>query len=301
MKNTGIEVKIKEELNSLPLVDVAVWDILALLEDPESNFDQIVSMLSPDIAAKFISIANSAFYGGEIVSLKHAISILGYNKMQEILVCAFLMDHFSKASKFTGFDYDKFQRQSHFCSIVVWLFGEALDYEKKEDLFTVAMLNNIGKLVLSVYFPEQYKEIIVLKEMEDLPSNEAEKRVLGLDHGDIGGLVLERFGVSQTTCQAVRYHEKEIEHLPDEFDFQLIMIVKEATKIVDKLVLPKKEDSTKIIDYLNPIVYQAKQMGGELIRSEMRDKGYREVFDDLLQRVSAMIFDELAKIYSKRQ
>src|SRR6056297_547280 len=249
MKNTEIEVKIREELNSLPLVDVAVWDILTLLEDPESNFNQIVSMLSPDIAAKFISIANSAFYGGEIVSLKHAISILGYNKMQEILVSAFLMDHFSKASEFTGFDYDKFQRQSHFCSIVAWFLGQALDYEKKEDLFTIAMLNNIGKLVLSVYFPEQYKEIITLKERDNLASNEAEKRVLGLDHGDIGALVLERFGVSQTTCQAVRYHEKEIEHLPDEFDFQLIMIVKEATKIVDELVLPKKEDSTKIIDY----------------------------------------------------
>ncbi len=300
MENKEIEVKIKEELTNLPLVDVAIWDLLALLQDPQSNFDQIVNMLSPDIAAKFISIANSAYYGYEVTSLKHAISILGYNKMKDILVSAFLVDHFSKSSDFAGFDYNKFQRQSHFCSIVAWVLGDALDYDKKEELFTVAMLNNIGKLVLSVYFPEQYRKIMSLKDKEKLPSHVAEKEIIGLDHGEIGALVLERFGINQTTCQAVRYHEKKIEQLPDECDFQLILIVKEATKIVDKLVLPKKEESSKIRDQLSPVVCQAREMGRELIRTEMRDKGYRQVFGYLLKQVSDMIYSELIKIYPER-
>jgi HD-like signal output (HDOD) protein len=300
METKEIEGKIKQDLINLPLVDVAMKDVLDLLEDPESNFDHIINILSPDIAAQFISIANSAFYEGEVTSLKHAISILGYTKMKEILVSSFLMDHFLKASDLTSFDYDKFQRQSHFCATVAWILGEALNYEKKEDLFTIALFNNIGKLVLSVYFPEQYTEIVTLKQREHLSSNEAEKHILGLDHGDIGALILERFGIHHATCQAVGYHEKEIDNLPDAVDFQMIMIVREATHIVDRLALPRKEEVATIKDHLHLVLTKAKEMTGEIIRTEMRDKGYREVFGDLVRQVSDMFYDELSRIYSTR-
>jgi HD-like signal output (HDOD) protein len=101
---------IQKKIENLPLVDAAVWNVVALLDNPDSTFDQIVEQLSPEIATTFLKIANSAFYGREVGSLKYAVKVLGYQKMKDILISSTLINHFNE--RLEDFSFEKFQNQA---------------------------------------------------------------------------------------------------------------------------------------------------------------------------------------------
>jgi HD-like signal output (HDOD) protein len=89
--------RISSKIDKLPLVDSEVVEIITLLNNPASNFKQIVEQLSPSLAARFLNIANSAYYGGrEVRNIDYAVKLLGYAKMKDILITSILVDHFTK-------------------------------------------------------------------------------------------------------------------------------------------------------------------------------------------------------------
>ncbi len=160
MANTSMTEMIKDKIKRLPLTDASVFEIISLLNDPESNFEQIIGKLSPDIVARFLKMANSAYYSREVRSINYAVRLLGYKKMAQILNASILIDHFAKRSNFENFNFNKFQTHAQFCAAVSRILGEILDYSNPEDLFTVATLHNIGKLVIAVYFKDEHKRIV---------------------------------------------------------------------------------------------------------------------------------------------
>lgn len=285
-KKNSIKI-IQDKVKNLPLIDVKVFDVISLLNSPDSNFEQIAEKLSPDLAARFLNMANSAYYGTEVRSINHAVRLLGYREMKHILITSILIDHFTK--RLEHFSFDKFQRQAQFCAAVSRAFGQILDYEKPEDLFTVAILHNIGKLVLAVYLEDEHKEIISLKDSEAIPTSEAEHEVLGVTHAEIGALVLERFRIPKDICDAVRFHHASDRKIPDESDFQLVTISRESARIVGDFTLPDEIQSKEIMGLLEGAIIQGKKAYRETLKTAMRTKGYKEVFPELLSQASRIL------------
>jgi len=179
--------------------------VIALLDNPDSSFKDIVEKLSPEIATTFLKIANSAFYGREVGSLNYAVKVLGYQKMKDILISSTLINHFGK--RLEDFSFEKFQNQVQFCVAISLILGKIVDYANPEDLYTVALLHNIGKLVIAVYFKEEHRQIISFKKTEGFSTSKAEERILGVTHSEIGALVLKRLNIPQNLNEAVRFHD----------------------------------------------------------------------------------------------
>ncbi|MCJ7615367.1 MAG: HDOD domain-containing protein [Desulfobacterales bacterium] len=296
MANTSITGMIKAKIKSLPLTDASLFEVISLLNDPESNFEQIIEKLSPDIVARFLKMANSAFYGREVRSINYAVRLLGYKKMAQILNASILIDHFAKRSNFENFNFNKFQTHAQLCAAVSKVLGEILDYSNPEDLFTVATLHNIGKLVIAVYFKDEHKKIIALKKSENISTTEAEQRLLSITHAEIGALVLKELNIPQDICDGVRFHHAKNRILPEESNFQLELIARESARIVGDFVLPKEMEPLEIIDRLKETIRKGREMCLEKVRIEMRDKGYNKVFPSLLEQASNLVYRDLKKI-----
>jgi len=281
----------EEKIKALPLIDIKVFDVISLLNNPESNFQQIVQKLSPDLAARFLNIANSAYYGTEVRSINHAVRLLGYREMKHILITSILIDHFTQ--RLEHFSFDKFQRQAQFCAAVSRVLGQILDYEKPENLFTVAILHNIGKLVIAVYFGDEHKQIIALKESDGIPTSDAEQRILGATHAEIGALVLGRFKVPKDICDAVRFHHAEKRDTREASDFQLEAISRESAKIVGGFKLPDNIEPSNIISLLEGAIVEGKRVQRETLKTEMRTKGYRKIFPEILNEASRIVYSAL--------
>ena len=291
---TAIETidQIANKIDKLPLVDREVVNIITLLNNPASNFKQIVEKLSPSLAARFLNIANSAYYGGrEVRTIDYAVKLLGYSKMKDILVTSILVDHFTKRLK--SFDFNKFLKQAQLCAAIAKVLGEMLNFKQLEDLFTVATLQNIGKLVIAVYFKDDYHKIVALKKAQELPSCIAEKQILGLSHGEIGAIVLKRFKIPQDICDAVRFHDSRDTELPADNNNYLQHIARQATRIVGNFSLPKDMEPMDLYQMLRATVEEGKKNYREQVQSQLRSKGYSQIFLSLLEDAADLVSDDL--------
>jgi len=287
MANEDTVQIIKYKIEKLPLIDVTVFETMSLLNNPDSNFEQIVEKLSPDIAARFLNIANSAFYGVEVRSINHAVRLLGYSQMKQILVTSILIEHFTKHLE--DFSFEKFQKQAQFCGSVSRVLGEIVDYGKLEDLFTVAILNNIGKLVIAVYFKKEHKEIIALKKSRNIRTSKAEERILGLSHAEIGAIILKKFNIPKDICDAVRFHDSDDRIVSEKSNFKLELIARESARLVGKFNLPKDMEYSEIIDRMKGTIQKGREIYKAGMRAEMQSKGYKDAFVELLEEASTLV------------
>ncbi len=298
MTGKGTISRIEEKVHNLPLIDSAVVKIITLLNNPDSNFDQIVERLSPDLATRFLIIANSAYYGREVRSITFAVKLLGYSKMKDILITSILMDHFTK--RLTDFDFDRFMNHAQFSAAVATVLGEILECTRSDDLFTVASLQNIGKLVIAVYFKEQHKQIIALKKTDGLSTREAEIQILGISHGEIGAIVLKRFNLPQDICDAVQFHDTSDEQFPGKTDSFLPYISREAARIVSRFSLPEDVQPNELVETLSNTIREGNVIYREQVKEEIRSKGYEEFFPQVLDQAAQLVERDLKEILPER-
>ncbi len=293
--------RIGRTIKSLPIMDVAVSDVLALLDSQDSNFEQIAEKLSPDIAANFLAMANSSCYGREVRSVAFAVRVLGYAQMKQSLTSPSLMDGLFVRQDLQHFHFEKFQAQAFFCAALSKVLGEILGYEKTEDLYTVSILQNIGKLILAVYFPNEFEKINTLKRTEGLTSRAAEERILGTTHGEIGAAVLERFHIPTEICSAIRIHDA-VEHIaPEGPGFELELVSRTSTRLVAEFELPKEMNAQAVMDRLKGTVEEGQKKYREQIRKSLHSRGgYRIAFEEMTGQSVDLIRRDL-KIFLKER
>jgi HD-like signal output (HDOD) protein len=201
------------------------------------------------------------------------------------------MDHFTKRLK--DFNFDKFLKQAQFCAVVAKVIAEILTFKHLEDLFTVATLQNIGKLVIAVYFKDEHRQIVALKKAEGLPTCKAEQQILGISHGKIGAIVLQRFNVPKEICEAVEFHDHLDTELPLQNDNHLQHVARQATAIVGQFSLPKDIATMDLYHMLRATVEQGKRNYREQVRTQLRLQGYQDIFPSLLEKAANLVTNDL--------
>ncbi len=284
---------IEENVHELPVADALESEVISLLDDPESNFDQIVEKLSPGLATRFLNMANNASCGREVRSISYAVKILGYDRMNRILKSSILIDHLSR--RLESFSYKKFQEQARFCAAVSKALGKIFGYARPEDLYTVAMLQNIGKLIIAFYFKDELRKIIRLKKAGEVGSGVAEKKVLGMDHAELGAFVLKKFSIPRDIREAVRRHDAKDRVVREDMDFELEFIAREATRIVKEFRLPEEVEPREVTGWLETAVEEGRRMRWKAAGNEIRASGYPAVFPSLLRKASSLVSAELSK------
>jgi putative nucleotidyltransferase with HDIG domain len=91
--------------------------------------------------------------------------------------------------------------------------AEGLSRELKlkgtEDIFTAALVHDVGKLILGQFIQEDLAAIDAAAG-SDVSFEVAEKQVLGTDHAEIGARILSHWSLPDDLVHAVRWH-----HDPD--------------------------------------------------------------------------------------
>ncbi len=292
--------KISGRIKRLPLVDKGVFDIISLLNDPDSNFQSIIEKMTPDLTARFLNMANMACYGREVRSINYAVRLLGYREMKNILVSSILIEHLTRQLDLKNFSFEKFQTQAQFCAAISRVMGEIMDYPNLEDLFTVSIVHNIGKLIIALYFIDEYKEIRRLKRQDGLSSREAELKIFGVTHSEIGAEVLERFNIPKEICDAVRFHDNPQRNIEDSDNYELEFIFRESTRIVAEYKLPVESDPMKLIDRLSDTIRKARNICRQEKKLKIRLQGYSKIFEMLLNKCSERVQEDLSLILKKR-
>jgi putative nucleotidyltransferase with HDIG domain len=209
LTNKNIPDKIIKEVSLFPSVPRTGFKLRVLLHKEDVSITEIEEILrhDPGLSANVLRVANSAFFGlsTKVGSLKQAVTLLGIERFAQIAVSASMKKTMEKALE--GYGMSPGELWLH--SIVASNIAETLAKNRKingtYDVFTSALLHDIGKLVLSKFLKEELQEIKNITE-DAIPLNVAEHMVLGTDHAEIGALILSKWSLPFEIVNAVRWH-----------------------------------------------------------------------------------------------
>ena len=205
----NIPEKIMDKVSSFPSMPRAGVKLRALLAEKDVSLYEIERILrhDPGLAANVLRLANSAFFGvpRKVSTLKHAVMLLGVKRFAQIAVSASM----SKTMDIAVEGYELSPGALWLHSIAASNIAESLAQFKKfddtDDVFTPALLHDMGKLVLGEFLQEESQKIKELIQ-GGVPLDIAENMVLGTDHAEVGALILQRWAFPSDLVEAVRWH-----------------------------------------------------------------------------------------------
>lgn len=219
-----------EKTQDLPSLPDAAIAVMRESESPTGTASNVASHLSRDVSlsARVLRLANSPYYGlsGEVVDLQQAVVILGMRCVRNLAVIAGTYTWLSRPLK--GYRLEPGDLWSHSISVAVGaqLVANQVKGICGETAFTAGLLHDIGKCVLSVWMENKFDLAFRYAQRENVPFHDAEKKLLGFDHQDVGGYLAQSWGLPQVFVEAVATH-----HNP-------------------QLIVPNIVDAVHVADYL---------------------------------------------------
>ncbi len=206
-----------ERANDLPVVPEAGLRLLQLLGNPDTSIEDIVKVVEcdPVLSAKLLKACNSAEFGmrGPVASIKQAVFYLGYGRAQRLATSLSFDSALSRSMasyELTSAEFWEHSMMTAHAAEVIADATSALDVDPSI-AFTAGLLHDIGKLVVEqAVTDEETTEIRALIVAEGISRYEAERRVLGTDHGEVGGKLLEDWNLPWHLVKAIEAHHAPV-------------------------------------------------------------------------------------------
>lgn len=203
MENMSIQRKL-QQLKLPPAFSQSVTAALLLLSRQDISISEIKTILDPRTTAEVLKVANSVYYrrGTEIISLEHAISVIGLTQLAEILLTVPVL---SVLPASTSFDSMGFLKSCIITGRTASLIATETRSESIPAMYTAGILHDIGILAICLQLPGEWAEINRLV-AEGVNRPAAERQVIGFDHGYIGGLLLTPYNLPASVVYPITYH-----------------------------------------------------------------------------------------------
>lgn len=205
------------KVKNLPPISQAALQLVNLLDEPAVSNDDVVQVLKYDnvLTAKLLRACNSPYFGLEepVSSVDQAVLILGHHQILHIVLT--LAFGGAMAVPLTGYAVESNELWRHSLTAATaaeFIVTNGMEVNVDSHVaFTVGLLHDIGKLVLSqVLTPEYQTNIRTLITKKGLSRSEAEKGVLGTDHSEVGGALLDAWHLPEDIIEAVGNHHHPI-------------------------------------------------------------------------------------------
>ena len=200
---------ISSKLSSFPSMPGAAVKLLALIDDPDLNVSQIEKILrqDPGLTANLLRLANSAYFGipSKVGSVRQAVLLLGLKRLIQMVIASCVSALMDKPVP--GYDLSPGELWRHSIAVTVAAEGlvKELNIDAAEEIFTAALLHDVGKLVLGDFVRDDFKEIENLL-AQGISFEKAENLVLGTNHAKLGAEILRRWSLPSELVNAVRWH-----------------------------------------------------------------------------------------------
>jgi putative nucleotidyltransferase with HDIG domain len=200
-----------EGIDDLPPAGPQFLDAQRIICEKKHDASVVASVIEKDLAltAKVLRIANSVLYSGrygEIGSLQQAIARLGMDEVCRLTMAFKAMAIFDKSAGIV--DPRAFWHHSIAVAMVtrnIASLSKSLKIELGETYVT-GLMHDIGIFILDRYFSEVYRKVRELAEESGECLYVTEKKLLGIEHGEIGGVILERWRFPESIVTAVKCH-----------------------------------------------------------------------------------------------
>jgi HD-like signal output (HDOD) protein len=206
-------IKRAKSLPSPPLVLARLMNLMG--QERRSRAD-IVRIVEVDAAftAEILRVVNGAAYrrARAVRSVGDAIALLGEGELVKIVIrrAAAVIDQ----PKLPGYGLEDHGLWKN--SLRIALAADAVAWQtgsvSSSVAYTAGLLCDVGKLAMGMFLAEKVDEVMDWQLAHPgAQFVEAERAVLGLDHGELGALMVEDWGLPVEIVEAVRCHHRPVD------------------------------------------------------------------------------------------
>lgn len=215
MSLTQISARIRGNLK-IPTIPEVVHRIMKLAQDPDAGTREIGDAIAqdPELSAKLLKVANSAFYGlrTPCLSAEQASTVLGMRVLKSIVSQVAVMDMFDDVEGGEAFDvrelWDHSIRTGHTAGFIQKKATAAIDAEPDE-LYMCGLLHDIGQMVLLDQLKGAYLEVVEAAKRDNIPSWRLEQERFDFTHTDVGGVLGSHWGLPEVVVDAITRHHAD--------------------------------------------------------------------------------------------
>lgn len=201
----------------MPPLPASVGRLAGLVTDPTSDLGDIVEVVEFDqaLTAKLLRAANSAASASarQITTVAEAVQRLGGG-----MVLSFATAHGTREQlhqPLVGYELEEgvLWRHSVASALVAQVAPGVLKMPVPSVSFTVALLHDIGKLLLNRFLDGETRQLLRRAQEEGgIAAVAAESEILGINHAELGGMMAQHWDLPALIIRGIHYH-----HTPDEF------------------------------------------------------------------------------------
>lgn len=201
--------------------------ILDVASDESTTTDDLADIISYDqgMTNKLLRLSNSIYYGQrtQVDSVKRAIAVIGFDEIIGIALGMNLLS--SLTGKESGLSLDMKALWIHCigCATAAKEIAARIHPEISGKIFIPALLHDMGKVILAVYFKDEYREVRSLAMERQQPLFRVEREIFQIDHAVLSGLLMKRWQFPDHILYPSRYHHNPAACPPAYRDYATII------------------------------------------------------------------------------
>jgi putative nucleotidyltransferase with HDIG domain len=213
-----LERKLGQAVERMPAFPRSVQRVLELTRNINCLPKDLVGVIEKDpvMTMKILKVINSAYYNlpNKITSVNQSVVYLGLNTIKN-LALAFAAVGILPRMNAAGFDIQRYL--IHSLTTAAMARQLCSQYARGEadpgDCYIAGLLHDFGKVVLAHSLAEEFRAVLAKAHGIDgspgMPLHQAEREVIGVDHGYIGAKLAERWQFPEHLVEVIRLHHSE--------------------------------------------------------------------------------------------
>lgn len=200
------------QLGTLPPVPRLYRELCDKLQSPDASIADVGRIIETDPAmtAKVLQLVNSAFFGlrRQVSTATQAVTLLGLDTVKSVLLMTGLFAPMEEKRVAHGFSIEMIWKHSVLVGARAQAIAKSIGVSKDiaSDAYTAGLLHDTGELLLAANSPEDYERTHDYAAHNAVLISDAEKKLLGCNHGEIGAYLLGIWGLPDRVVEAVAYH-----------------------------------------------------------------------------------------------
>jgi HD-like signal output (HDOD) protein/CheY-like chemotaxis protein len=240
-------------VKDLPVLPRTFMALREKLADPNASVKEVVKLVEQDIsiAAKILQLVNSAFFGlpREISTMNTAVSYLGIDMLQNLVLSAEVFRVFENAAKLPGFSFEELHEHSQLTAKIASHIPVPAAVHSAA--VVAGLLHDVGKLVLATRSPKHFARALEGAAEEKRPLFAVEQELMGVSHAEVGAYLLGIWGLPCPVVEAVAHHHHP-ERVPQD-TLDAVAVVHVANYLAhENPVRPRAEGDSDSYSYLKP-------------------------------------------------
>src|SRR5580704_12288951 len=195
-------------VKDLPVLPRTFMALREKLADPNASVKEVVKLVEQDISisAKILQLVNSAFFGlpHEISTMNTAVSYLGIDMLQNLVLSAEVFRVFENSANLPGFSFEELHEHSQLTAKIASHIPVPATVHSAA--VVAGLLHDVGKLVLATRSPKHFARALEGAAEEKRPLFAVEQDLMGVSPAEVGAYLLGIWGLPCPVVEAVAHH-----------------------------------------------------------------------------------------------